>query len=90
MPFSEKSYGKTLNCSFGRIQSRNRLSTVFSKMKVKNPQIFVVKLTALILLALALLVMFDFIDDSFLDQALPHTPIHLNRHNSIHCKSDNQ
>ena len=44
-------------------------------MKVKNPQIFAVKLTALILLALALLVMFDFIDDSFLDHALPHTPI---------------
>jgi membrane protein DedA with SNARE-associated domain len=44
-------------------------------MKIKNPQTFAVKLAALILLALALLVMFDFIDDSFLDQALPHTPI---------------
>jgi len=44
-------------------------------MKIRNPQTFAVKLAALILLALALLVMFDFIDDSFLDHALPHTPI---------------
>jgi len=44
-------------------------------MKVKNPQTFAVKLTAPILLALVLLVMVDFVDDSFLDHALPHTPI---------------
>jgi membrane protein DedA with SNARE-associated domain len=55
--------------------SRHRLSTVFSKLKIRNPQTFAVKLAALILLSLALLVSFDFIDDSFLDQALPHTPI---------------
>src|SRR5260370_35571531 len=44
-------------------------------MRIKNPQTFAVKVAALILLAVALLVTFDFIDDSFLDQALPHTPI---------------
>jgi membrane protein DedA with SNARE-associated domain len=44
-------------------------------MKIKNPQTFAVKVAALILLAVALLVTFDFIDDSFLDHALPHTPI---------------
>jgi membrane protein DedA with SNARE-associated domain len=44
-------------------------------MKIKNPQTLAVKLAALILLALSLLVMFDFIDDSFLDHALPQTPI---------------
>ena len=51
------------------------MSDVFSRIKIKNPQTFAVKLAALILLALALLVMFDFIDDSFLDHALPQTPI---------------
>ena len=44
-------------------------------MRIKNPETFAVKVAALILLAVALLVTFDFIDDSFLDQALPHTPI---------------
>jgi membrane protein DedA with SNARE-associated domain len=44
-------------------------------MKIKNPQTFAVKVAALILLAVAVIVMFDFIDDSFLDHALPHTPI---------------
>ncbi len=44
-------------------------------MRIKNQQTFAVKLAALILLAVAVLVMFDFIDDSFLDHALPHTPI---------------
>ena len=51
------------------------MSTVFSKMKIKNPQTFAVKVATLILLAAAVLVIFDFIDDSFLDHALPHTPI---------------
>src|SRR5258708_5648010 len=44
-------------------------------MRIKNPQTFAVKVAALILLAVSLVVLFDFIDDSFLDQALPHTPI---------------
>jgi membrane protein DedA with SNARE-associated domain len=51
------------------------LSTVLSGMKIKNPQTLAIKLAALVLLAVALLVMFDFIDDSFLDHALPHGPI---------------
>jgi membrane protein DedA with SNARE-associated domain len=51
------------------------LSTPFSKLKIKNPQTFAVKLVTLVLLAAALLILFDFVDDSFLDQALPHTPI---------------
>jgi membrane protein DedA with SNARE-associated domain len=55
--------------------STNGLSRFFSGLKIKNPQTFAAKLAALVLLAVALLVMFDFIDDSFLDRALPHTPI---------------
>jgi membrane protein DedA with SNARE-associated domain len=51
------------------------LSTIFSRLSIKHPQTFAVKLVALVLLAVSLLVMFDFVDDSFLDQALPHTPI---------------
>src|SRR5260370_8573798 len=55
--------------------STNGLSGFFSGLKIKNPQTFAAKLAALVLLAVALLVMLDFIDDSFLDRALPHTPI---------------
>lgn len=44
-------------------------------MRMQNPQTFAVKLAALVLLAVALLVLFDFIDDSLLEQLLPHTPI---------------
>ena len=51
------------------------MSTIFSRLSIKHSQIFAVKLAALVLLAVSLLVMFDFVDDSFLDQALPHTPI---------------
>jgi membrane protein DedA with SNARE-associated domain len=52
-----------------------RMSAVLSKLEIKNPQTFAVKLAMLVLLAMSLVVLFDFIDDSFLDQALPHTPI---------------
>ena len=52
-----------------------RMLATFSRLKIKNPQTFAVKLATLALLAIALLVLFDFVDDSFLDQALPHTPI---------------
>jgi membrane protein YqaA with SNARE-associated domain len=52
-----------------------RMLAAFSRLKIKNPQTFAVKLATLALLAIALVVLFDFVDDSFLDQALPHTPI---------------
>jgi len=51
------------------------LSTVFSRLSIRNPRTFAVKLAVLVLLAVSLIVLFDFVDDSFLDQALPHTPI---------------
>ncbi len=44
-------------------------------MNVKNSRTFAVKLAVLVLLVVSLLVLFDFVDDTFLDHALPHTPI---------------
>ena len=51
------------------------MAAVFLRFRIKNPQTFAIKLAALVLLAVSLTVIFDFVDDSFLDQALPHTPI---------------
>src|SRR5437879_5596061 len=52
-----------------------RMLAAFSRLRIKSPQTFATKLATLALLAIALLVLFDFVDDTFLDQALPHTPI---------------
>ncbi len=56
------------------MSSKNPLSPIFSKLNIKNRRTFAVKLAVLVLLAVSLLVLFDFIDDAFVDHALPHTP----------------
>ncbi len=51
------------------------MSALLSKLKIKSPQTFAMKLAVLALPAISLIVLFDFVDDSFLDHALPHTQI---------------